>query len=80
MFSPLILSGSPAPAGPRPSLTLNGGRRDRLTFKAVGLSAQGCDGERTASYTWVHGVGGWDGMWPMDFLGHVRGEKTSSTV
>lgn len=60
MFSPLILSGSPAPAGPRPSLTLNGGRRDRLTFKAVGLSAQGCDGNGRPA---MHGCMGWvDGM------------------
>lgn len=31
--------------------------------------------ERTASYAWVHGLGGWDGMRWMAFLGHVRGEK-----
>lgn len=56
MFFPIDTFWKPCSGWPAPSLTLNGGRRDRLTFKAVGLSAQGCDGNGRPA---MHGCMGW---------------------
>lgn len=67
-----ILSGSPAPAGPRASLTLTDGRRDSLTFMAVGLSAhKDAIGRPACMDAWFR----WDGMDGVDGFPRLRQKR-----